>query len=58
MTQEQMTQVVTNRANEMLKNAKINSIYQSFQTKDEAQDWIIKCALATLTIPVRERKTL
>ena len=33
MTQEQMTQVVMNRATEMLKDAKINSIYQSFKTE-------------------------
>jgi hypothetical protein len=55
MTQEQMTQVVMNRATEMLKDAKINSIYQSFKTEDEAKDWIIKSALATLIIPVNER---
>jgi len=56
MTQEQMTQVVMNRATEMLKDEKINSIYQSFKTEDEAKDWIIKSALATLIIPVSERK--
>ena len=56
MTQEQMTQVVMNRATEMLKDAKINSIYQSFKTEDDAKDWIIKSALATLIIPVSERK--
>jgi len=55
MTQEQMIQVVMNRATEMLKDAKINSIYQSFKTEDEAKDWIIKSALATLIIPVNER---
>ena len=57
MTQEQMTQVVMNRATEMLKDAKINSIYQSFKTEDEAKDWIIKSALATLIVPVSERKS-
>jgi|GEM_PF-4358744 len=33
MTQEQMIQVVMNRATEMLKDAKINSIYQSFKNR-------------------------
>jgi hypothetical protein len=56
MTQEQMTEVVMNRATEMLKDAKINSIYQSFKTEDEAKDWMIKSALATLIVPVSERK--
>ena len=56
MTQEQMVQTVMNRATEMLKDEKINSIYQSFKTEDEAKDWIVKAALATLIIPVDERK--
>ena len=56
MTEEQMTQIVMNRATEMLKDAKINSIYQSFKTEDEAKDWMIKSALATLIVPVSERK--
>ena len=57
MTAEQMNQVVIDRANEMLKDKKINSIYQSFKTEEEAKDWIVKVALATLIIPVSERKT-
>lgn len=55
MTQEQI-QIVMSRATEMLKNEKINSIYQSFKTENEAKDWIIKTALATLIVPVSERK--
>lgn len=51
-----MIQVVIERANEMLKNEKINSIYQSFQSEEEAKDWLIKSALATLIIPVSDRK--
>ena len=58
MTQEQMTQIVINRATEMLKDAKINSIYQSFKTEDEAKDWIIKSALATLIISLKERENI
>jgi len=50
-----MTQVVIERANEMLKDEKINKIYQSFPSLKEAKDWLIKTALATLIIPVNER---
>lgn len=55
MTQKQMTQLLMDRATEMLYDKRINSIYQSFKTKDEAEDWIINQALATLIIPVSER---
>lgn len=58
MTQKQMIQTVTNRATEMLKDAKINSIYQSFKTENEAKYWLIKSALATLIAPVSERKAV
>jgi len=54
--QKDMTQVIVERANEMLKDSKINDIYQSFKTEDEAKDWLIKSALATLIIPVSDRK--
>ena len=52
-----MKKVVINRAKEMLQDAKINSIYQSFKTEKKAKDWIIKAALATLIIPVSERNS-
>ena len=55
MNTQQMTQVVMNRATEMLKDSQINAIYQSFKTESEAKDWIIKAALATLILPVNER---
>jgi len=55
MAQAEMTQVVIERANEMLKDEKINKIYQSFPSLKEAKDWLIKTALATLIIPVNER---
>lgn len=45
---DDMLKTVMNRANEMLKNEEINAIYQAFKTKDEAKDWILKAALATL----------
>jgi len=50
-----MTQLLINRATEMLYDKRLNSIYQSFKTKDEAEYWIINQALATLIIPVSER---
>lgn len=56
MTQEQMIQVVIDRATEMLKDTQISSIYQLFKTEGEAKDWIVKSALATLIVPVSERK--
>ena len=55
MKQEQMIRVLINRATEMLKDADIVSIYKSFKTEDEAKDWILKAALATLIIPIDER---
>ena len=51
----EMINTVIERTNEMLKDSKINKIYQSFNTKDEAQNWLIKTAIATLTIPVSDR---
>lgn len=48
MTQEQATQIVMTRANEMLKDSRINAIYQSHKTKDEADNWLLRTALATL----------
>lgn len=53
---EMMTQVVIERANEMLKDEKINALYQAHETKEQAKEWLIKAALATLIIPVNERK--
>jgi hypothetical protein len=39
----------------MLKDPKINLIYQSFKTENQAKDWIFKSALATLIVPINER---
>lgn len=52
---EQLIQTVVERANEMLKDEKINNMYQSYKTKDEADEWLLKVALATLMIPIEER---
>ena len=54
--QKKIKEIVMERANLMLQNEKINSIYQSFQTKDEAETWLINAALATLIIPVKQRQ--
>ena len=58
MTQLQINKIVIERANEMLKDEKINSIYQSFEKEEKAKEWIIKSALTTLMIPVEEREKL
>lgn len=52
---EQLIQTVTDRANEMLKNSEIAKIYNAMPTKDAAQAWLIKAAIATLITPVNER---
>ena len=53
---ERLMKTVINRVNEMLLNTKINAFYQSFKTESETQDWIFKAALATLVIPIQDRK--
>lgn len=57
MNTEIMIKTITERVNEMLKNQKINSIYQSFDTKENAENWLIKSAIATLLISKDEIKT-
>ena len=49
---EQTTKIIMERANLMLENEKINSLYQSFKNKE----WLVNAAIATLIIPVNERK--
>ena len=53
---DKTVKIVMERANLMLQNKKINSIYQSFQTKEDAETWLINAALATLIIPVEQRQ--
>ena len=51
----QMIEVLQNRINEMVKNSEIQNIMMSFESTEEAQNWIIKAAIATLIIPQNER---
>lgn len=51
----QMIEVVTSRVNEMSKNSEIQKILMGFKNNDEAHNWLIKAAIATLVIPVSER---
>ena len=51
----QMIQVVQERVSEMVKNVEIQNIMMNFATTEEAQNWIIKAAIATLIVPVNER---
>ena len=54
---EQRTKIIMERANLMLENEKINYLYQSFKNKEEAEEWLINAAIATLVIPVNERSS-
>ena len=53
---EQITKIIMERANLMLKNKKINSLYQSFENKETAENWLVNAAIVSLIIPVNERK--
>ncbi len=44
----QMIKTVQNRVKEMMQDAKIVELYNSFETEQEGQDYIIKAAIATL----------
>ncbi len=52
---EELTKIVIDRANGMLKDETILKVYNTFKTEDEAKDWLIKSAIATLIIPVEDR---
>lgn len=49
MTQS-IINTVTERINEMMKNVEIQKIMMGFKSNDEAQDWLIKSAIATLIV--------
>ena len=51
----QMIKVVEERVNEMVKNVEIQKIMMGFATTEEAQNWIIKAAIATLMGVQNER---
>lgn len=44
----QMIQTVTDRANEMRSNPKVQEIMMKFKTTEEGNDWLVKAAIATL----------
>ena len=44
----QMIETVQNRVKEMMQDAKIVELYNSFETEQEGQEYIIKAAIATL----------
>ncbi len=52
---EQMIQTVHNRMNEMLQDSQIKAHLNTFPTKDEAHNYLIKAAIATLIIPISQR---
>ena len=43
-----MVATITDRINLMLSNPEINAIYQSYPTRDAAQDFIWRAAVSTL----------
>ena len=49
MTTQEITNTITARVNEMKKNVEIQKIMMGFKTNDEAYDWLVKAAIATLT---------
>ena len=44
----QMIKTVQNRVKEMMQDAKIVELYNSFEKEQEGQEYIIKAAIATL----------
>lgn len=48
MTTQEMTNTVIARVNEMKQNVEIQKIMMGFKTNDEAYDWLVKAAIATL----------
>ena len=46
----QMTQTEIDRINEMVKDPKIQELMMSFKTKEQAQEFVTKAAIATLII--------
>jgi hypothetical protein len=44
----QMIETVQNRVKEMMQDAKIVELYNSFENEEQGQEYIIKCAIATL----------
>ena len=55
LTEKEMTKTVQNRVAEMIKEPEIQQIMLNFKTQKEAQDYIIKAAIATLCLSVNER---
>ena len=51
----EITMKVQKRASEMQKDEKINAIYQSFDTEEEAKNWMYTQALITLMYSPEER---
>ena len=47
-TTQAMTNTVIARVNEMKQNVEIQKIMMGFKTDDEAYDWLVKAAIATL----------
>lgn len=55
MNTEEMTNVLIERAKELLTIPQVNNIYQSKETEKDAKDWILHQALITLIYSPKER---
>lgn len=49
-------QVVTDRMEAMLKDPDIKALYRSIRNKELADKWLAQSAIASLIVPVDERK--
>jgi hypothetical protein len=47
-TTNEMISTVIDRVNEMKKNVEIQKIMMTFKTTDDAYNWLVKAAIATL----------
>ena len=45
---DQMINTITARVNELKSNPEVQEILNGFKTESEANDWLIKAAIATL----------
>ncbi len=48
MITTEMSNIVVERVNEMKQNVEIQKIMMGFKTNNEAYDWLVKAAIATL----------
>lgn len=55
MTTEKMVKTVQERITALRENEKIEAKYQAYWSKEAADEWITKAAIATLMVSVEDR---